>query len=119
MHQGLSLFVSPAAAAELGRQASYAGSPGLMHLDLVEDNCGEGWLHIRIRPGQNSGIPVARTDGITLYAPAEKIDLLQGLKLNYFGDLSGGGFVISAPLGSESCTCGSGFRMLNDMQNDK
>ena len=112
MYKGLSLFISTPAAAELSRQASFAGTPGIMYLDLLADSYGEGWFHIRIRPGQNDGIPVARTDGITLYAPSEQIHLLHGLRLNYFGDLSGGGFVITTPSDTESCSCGSGFRMV-------
>ncbi len=112
MQKGLSLGITPTAAAELGRQAAFAGSPGAMHIDLLEDTCSEGWLHIRLQPGQNNGVPVARADGITLYAPVEQLGLLQGLKLNYYGDLSGGGFLISPPQGSECCACGAGFRPL-------
>ena len=112
MQKGMSLTITSIAAAELGRQASFAGSPGVMHLDLLEDTCREGWFHIRLQPGQLNGLPVARTDGVTLYAPAEQLDLLKGLKLNYYGDLSGGGFLISPPEGSECCVCGAGFRPL-------
>lgn len=112
MQKGLSLSITAIAAAELGRQAAFAGTPGAMYLDLLEDTCGEGWLHIQLQPGQHNGIPVARTDGITLYAPVEQLSLLQGLRLNYYGDLSGGGFLISPPEGSESCPCGAGFRSL-------
>ena len=116
MQKGLSLGITPTAAAELGRQAAFAGSPGAMHIDLLEDTCLEGWLHIRLQPGQNNGVPVARADGITLYAPVEQLGLLQGLKLNYYGDLSGGGFLISAPHGAEGCVCGAGFRFLKNKQ---
>ena len=80
MQKGLSLSITPSAAAELGRQASFAGSPGAMYLDLLEDTCSEGWLHIRLQPGSSNGVPVARADGITLYAPAEQLALLKGLK---------------------------------------
>ena len=117
MQKGLSLSISPSAAAELGRQASFAGSPGVMYLDLLKDTCLEGWLHIRLQPGQNNGVPVARADGITLYAPVEQLTLLKGLKLNYYGDLSGGGFLISSPHGSECCACGAGFRFLEVNKN--
>ena len=111
MKKGLSLIITPAAAAELGRQASFAGTAGNMHIDLLDDPSGEGWLHIRLQPGSMSGIPIARTDGVTVYAPQDQIDLFKGLTLNYYCDLSGGGFLISPPEGSESCTCcGAGFR---------
>ena len=112
MQKGLSLVITSTAAAELNRQAAYSGTPGVMHLDLLGDKCGEGWLHIRIRSGEHDGVPIARTDGITLYVPQTQMDILQGLKLNYFGDLSGGGFLISCPEGAESCACGAGFRTL-------
>jgi len=112
MQKGMSLSITSTAAAELGRQAAFAGSPGEMHLDLLEDTCEEGWFHIRLQSGQNNGIPIARADGVTLYAPEKQLSLLNGARLNYYGDLSGGGFLISAPEGAECCACGSGFRLL-------
>jgi len=113
MKKGLSLIITPAAAAELGRQASFGGTAGNMHIDLLDDPSGEGWLHIRLQPGSMSGIPIARTDGVTVYAPQDQIDLFKGLTLNYYCDLSGGGFLISSPEGTESCTCGAGFRSID------
>ena len=112
MQKGLTLTITPTAAAELGRQAAFAGTPGVMYLDLLEDTCDEGWLHIRLQSGQQNGVPIARTDGVTLYAPADQLELLKGLRLNYYGDVSGGGFLISAPSDSECCVCGAGFRLL-------
>ncbi len=111
MQKGLSLTITPTAAAELGRLAAFAGSPGEMYLDLLEDSCGDGWLHIRIQPGHQNGVPIARADGVTLFAPSDQVALVKGLRLSYYGDLSGGGFLISSPDGSESCTCGAGFRL--------
>ncbi len=113
MQKGQSLQITPTAAAELGRQAAFAGTSGAMHLDLVDDTCGEGWLHIRLRPGELNGVPLARTDGITLYAPQNQLSLLIGLRLSYYGNLSGGGFLISSPENAESCACGAGFRTLD------
>ncbi len=110
------LSITPTAAAELGRQAAFAGIPGMMHLDLIEDALGEGWLHIRLRPGSFTGVPIARTDGVTLYAPASQVSMLKGLSLNYYGDLSGGGFLISVPEGAQGCACGAGFRTLEDLK---
>ncbi len=112
MQKGLSLSITPTAAAELGRQAAFGATPGLMYLDLLEDTCAEGWLHIRLQPGHHNGVPVARADGVTLYAKPEQFAFLQGSVLNYYGDLSGGGFLISPPEGSECCACGAGFRSL-------
>ncbi len=117
MQRGNVLSITPIAAAELNRQAAFAGTPGLMHLELVEDTCGEGWLHIQLSPGKNSGVPVSRVDGVTLFASATKLDLLNGLILSYYSDMSGGGFLISAPADSESCACGAGFRFARDVMN--
>ena len=61
MPKGPGLRITAAAAAELGRQAAVAGTPGLMHLDLIEGGC-EQWT-IRLRPGHLAGTPVARADG--------------------------------------------------------
>jgi Fe-S cluster assembly iron-binding protein IscA len=101
------LNLTAAAAAELCRQAAVAGTPGLMHLDLLESSC-EQWA-IRLRPGHLSGRPVARADGITLYAPGEQLSLLTGLNLDYKSDLSGGGFLVRAGSGLRSCACGAAF----------
>tara|TARA_Y100001968_G_scaffold212345_1_gene195505 strand:- start:79280 stop:79633 length:354 start_codon:yes stop_codon:yes gene_type:complete len=108
----LSFSITQAAAAELVRQAAFAGTPGSMQIDLLEDSYQEGWLYIRLRPGSNDGVPLARADGVTLFAKTDQMPLLQGLRLNYFGDLTGGGFLISTPEGAESSPCGSGFRFL-------
>ena len=111
MRKALSLTITKSAAAELLRQSAFGGTPGEMHIDLLPDSLDEGWLYIRLRVGQQMGVPIARTDGITLFAPSEQLKLLQGLKLDYFCDLSGGGFVISAPEGAQSSGCGTGFNM--------
>jgi Fe-S cluster assembly iron-binding protein IscA len=107
MPRGLTLRLSTAAAAELGRQAAVAGTPGLMHLELLEGSC-ERWV-IQIRPGHLSGVPIARADGITLHAPAGQQALLAGLQLDYRGDLSGGGFLIRSCEGVVCCPCGAAF----------
>ena len=105
------LTITKSAIAELLRQSAFGGTPGEMHIDLLPDGFGEGWLYIRLRPGKLAGIPLTRTDGITLFAPSEQIKLLRDLKLDYYEDLSGGGFLISTPEGAEASICGSGFKM--------
>ncbi|MFY8150116.1 MAG: AIR synthase [Prochlorococcaceae cyanobacterium] len=107
MPKGHSLRLTATAAAELGRQAAVAGTPGMMHLDLIEGSC-ERWA-IRLRPGHLAGRPVARADGITLYAPEAQQGLLSGLSLDYRGDLSGGGFLIRPGEGVRCCACGAAF----------
>ena len=107
MPKGHSLRLTAAAAAELGRQAAVAGTPGLMHLDLVEGGC-EQWT-IRLRPGHLAGVPIARADGVTLYAPDDQLALLAGLSLDYRGDLSGGGFLVRAGRELRICACGAAF----------
>jgi Fe-S cluster assembly iron-binding protein IscA len=105
--RGQSLRITTTAAAELCRQAAVAGTPGLMHLDLLEGSC-EQWA-IRLRPGHLAGTPVARADGVTLYAPTDQMNLLSGLQLDYRGDLSGGGFLVRSGEGVRSCACGAAF----------
>lgn len=112
MIRGHNLRITPAAAAELSRQASVAGTPGLMHLDLLEGSC-ERWA-IRLRPGHLAGTPLARADGVTLYAPPGQAALLAGLLLDYKGDLSGGGFLIRASEGMRCCACGASFSRGDD-----
>ena len=107
---GANLQITAAAAAELGRQAAVAGTPGQMHLDLVSGSCETNV--IRIQPGAMGGIPIARGDGITLHAPATQAQDLGGLCLDYRSDLSGGGFLVTARTGVRSCACGSAFTRL-------
>ncbi len=106
------LTISRSAAAELIRQSAFGGTPGQMHIDLMPDGFDEGWLYIRLRCGRQEGTPIARTDGVTLFAPEDQINLLIGLRLDHYGDMSGGGFLISTPEGAQPSTCGSGFRMV-------
>ena len=75
--------MTSAAAAELVRQDAFALTQGAMIIDLLGDSCGEGWLHVNLRSGGIDGVPVARTDGVTLFAAEEQLSLLQGLRLNY------------------------------------
>ncbi|MFN9989369.1 MAG: AIR synthase, partial [Cyanobacteriota bacterium] len=105
--RGQTLRLTSAAAAELCRQAAVAGTPGMMHLDLLAGTC-EQWV-LRLRAGHLAGSPVARADGITLYAPSHQQDLLAGLQLDYRGDLSGAGFVMRGGEGIRSCACGAAF----------
>ncbi len=111
------LIISKSAAAELIRQSAFGGTPGEMHIDLLPDGFDEGWLYIRLRCGNQSGTPIARTDGVTLFAPAEQVSLLNGLSLDYYSDLSGGGFLISPPEGAQASTCGSGFKLNENHSN--
>ena len=111
---GYNLTVSKNAVNELIRQSAFGGTPGEMHIDLLPDGFGEGWLYIRLRCGNQSGIPIARIDGVTLFAPEEQVGLLKGLNLDYYSDLSGGGFLISAPEGAKPSTCGTGFQLASN-----
>ena len=111
---GCNLTVSKSASAELIRQSAFGGTPGQMHIDLLPDGFGEGWLYIRLRCGDQNGMPIARVDGVTLFAPEEQISLLKGLNLDYYSDFSGGGFLISTPEGARPSTCGSGFQLVID-----
>ena len=97
MPEIVNLSISKSAAAELSRQASFAGTPGEMFIDLINDSNDEGWLHIRLQPGSMDGSPISRTEGITLFADSNKFSLFKGLTLDYYSDLSGGGFLISTP----------------------
>ena len=101
------LQITAAAAAELGRQAAVAGTPGLMHLDIQHGHCEKHVIHLQ--PGRLSGTPVARADGVTLHAPELQIALLEGLTLDYRSDISGGGFLILSSDQVRCCACGSAF----------
>ena len=84
-----------------------------MSLDLVEHkNCSEEGIHIKLRPGTCNGSPSSRTEVVTLYEDVKKFNLLKDLKLDYYGDISGGGFLISTPKNARRCSCGSGFKLL-------
>jgi Fe-S cluster assembly iron-binding protein IscA len=54
-------------------------------------------------------VPIARADGVTLYAPDDQLALLAGLSLDYRGDLSGGGFLVRCSAALKSCACGAAF----------
>ena len=113
MPEIVNLTISKTAAAELSRQASFAGTPGLMFIDLINDERDEEWLHIKLIPGTGNGSPISRTEGITLFANTQKFFLFKGLTLDYYSDLSGGGFLITTPDNSIRCSCGSGFKLIS------
>ena len=113
MPEIVNLTISQTAAADLSRQASFAGTPGLMFIDLITDEKDESWLHIKLTPGTGNGSPISRTEGITLFANSSKFFLFKGLALDYYSDLSGGSFLISTPENAIRCSCGSGFKLLS------
>ena len=113
MTEIVNLSISQSAASELSRQASFGGTPGEMSIDLIKDGIdSDNWIHIKLRPGSCNGEPISRTEGVTLYADSKYFPLLKDLKLDYYGDLSGGGFLISTPKNAKRCACGSGFKLL-------
>ena len=56
---------------------------------------------LRVNVWKESGIPIARADGLTVYAPESQKSLLDELTLDHYQDLTGGGFLISAPKGAK------------------
>ena len=104
------LIVTNSASSELLRQSISRGSPGKVYVHLQPDKFEEGWMFLRVSSWEGSGIPIARTNGLTIYAPESQKNLLDGLTLDHYQDLTGGGFLISTPEGSEKSTCGSGFK---------
>ena len=69
-------------------------------------------MHIKLRPGTCNGSPISRREGVIYYADVKKFNLLKGLKLDYYGDLSGGRFFISTPKNAKRCSFVSGFKLL-------
>ena len=106
------LIVTNSASSELLRQSISRGSPGEVFVYLQPDKFEEGWMFLRVGARNNSGIPIARTDGLTVYAPESQKNLFDGLTIDHYQDLTGGGFLISAPSGAEKSTCGSGFKFI-------
>ena len=106
------LNVTNSASSELLRQSISRGSPGEVFIHLQPDKCEEGWMFLRVCASNKSGIPIARTDGLTVYAPESQKNLLDGLTIDHYQDLTGGGFLISTPIGAEKSTCGSGFKYI-------
>ena len=108
-----SLIITRAAANELLRQSIYRGTPGKIFLYLQPDTLDVGWMFLRVNVWKESGIPISRTDGLTVYAPESQKSLLDELTLDHYQDLTGGGFLISAPKGTTKSQCGSGFKFPN------
>ena len=105
------LTVTKSAASELQRQSISRGTPGKIYLYFQQDNFGEGWMYIRVKAAKELGEPIVITDGITIFAPASQINLLKGLTLDHYQDLTGGGFLISTPEKAIRSDCGSGFKL--------
>jgi len=106
------LIVTNSASCELLRQSISRGSPGKVYVYLQPDKFEEGWMFLRVSDLNKSGIPIARTNGLTIYAPESQKSLLDGLTIDHYQDLTGGGFLITSPAGTEKSTCGSGFKFL-------
>tara|TARA_B100001287_G_C22564492_1_gene473119 strand:- start:415 stop:756 length:342 start_codon:yes stop_codon:yes gene_type:complete len=106
------LIVTNSASSELLRQSISRGSPGKVYVHLQPDKFEEGWMFLRVNACDKSGIPIARTDGLTVFAPESQKSLFDELTIDHYQDLTGGGFLISTPTGAEKSTCGSGFKFI-------
>ena len=106
------LIVTISASSELLRQSISRGSPGEVYIHLQPDKFEKGWMFLRVSAWNKSGIPIARTNGLTVYAPESQKSLLDGLTIDHYQDLTGGGFLISTPAGADKSTCGSGFKFI-------
>ena len=95
-----SLIITKVVSNELLRQSIYRDIPGKIFLYLQHDNLDVGWMFLRVNVWKESGIHVARTDGLTVYAPESQKSLLDELTLDHYQDLTGGGFLISTPKGA-------------------
>ncbi len=104
------LTITKAASSELLRQSIYRGTPGEIFLYLQSDNLDDGWIFLRVSALEKSGILIARTDGLNVYAPESQKSLLDELTLDHYLDLTGGGFLISTPKGAIKSSCGTGFK---------
>lgn len=94
------------AALELMRQSSLAGIPGEMHAEIVTGGCSD--YAIMFKAGRNSGEPISRESGVTLYASANQVRLFSGITIDYQESLSGGGFYLSGTV-IEVSSCGNCF----------
>ena len=101
------LRITPSAAAELCRQAARAGRPGAASLKLRAGSC-ETWA-ISIQAGTVEGEPIARADGLTLFATRDAASQLAGMSLDHHCDLHGAGFVFRGPEHVQMCSCGASF----------
>ncbi len=99
--------ITPQAAAELSRLAALTARPGVASLELQLGGC-QTWVLV-IRAGVVVGEPMARTDGITLWASQHTASQLESMHLDHHHDLRGGGFILRGPKDVQFCTCGIGF----------
>ncbi|KKZ12095.1 MAG: hypothetical protein TE42_05815 [Candidatus Synechococcus spongiarum SP3] len=99
--------ITPQAAAELIRQAALTSRPGVASLELQPGGC-QSWVLV-IRTGVVVGEPVARTDGMTLWAHQDTANHLESMHLDHRHDLRGGGFILRGPKDVQFCTCGVAF----------
>ena len=53
-----------------------------MFIDLINDLDNEGWLHIRLKPGDCNGCPISRAEGLILFADSIKFSLFTGVVLD-------------------------------------
>ncbi len=110
--------ITPQAAAELSRQAALTSCPGVASLELQPGGC-QNWVLV-IRAGVVVGEPMARTDGMTLWAHQDTVNQLESMQLDHHHDLRGGGFILRGPKDVRFCTCGIAFsRPGKDVNQEK
>ncbi len=108
---GMGTILTSNAAKELMRQSAVAGIPGEMHAEVVSGGCSD--CAIVFKAGRNSGEPISRESGVTLYSTAEQVRLFSGMVIDYQESLSGGGFFLSGKTIDVS-SCGNCFSFRAD-----
>ena len=70
-------------------------------------------MFLRVNAWERSGVPIARTGGLTVYVLESQKNLFDWFTVDHYQDLTGGRFLITAPTGVEKSTCGTGFKFIN------
>ena len=90
---------------------------------MAKDNKSGQGIKVAVLPGGCSGFSygldfqeaagkdeeTVESSGINLYVEKEDVQLLKGLKIDYVDTLQGGGFKITNPNATHTCSCGQSF----------
>ena len=102
--------VTEAAAQEIKSLLAQPDNAGKSFRVYVEQGGCSGMQYGMVFDEQRDGDTLAEQHGLTILVDAFSAQYLQGTRVDFSDELTGGGFKISNPNAKQSCGCGKSFQ---------
>ncbi len=104
------IHLTDSARLEINRLRQRQNQPeAVCRLDLQPSSCAQWAYALSLDSAPNEADDIYESDGLRLVVNRDHADYVEGLKIDFAEDLTGGAFRFDNPLATESCRCGYAF----------